>query len=191
MASHELIDAHLAALARRLPSDAVDELTDGLVESWQHHRAAGLATADAARAAIAEFGTAEQIADAFVAQSPGRRSARTLLATGPLVGACWGASLGYAHAWTWPVPAPAAAGFAATLVVVVAVLVAAATSRHSYARARLGVAGGLGLVALDVAMLVAVPLLAPTLVWPMLAAIVASLARVGLTLRALPVTLAR
>ncbi|MBM0224377.1 permease prefix domain 1-containing protein [Micromonospora sp. ATA51] len=186
MASHQLIDAHLGVLARRLPADAVDELADGLTETWRHHLAAGLPPADAARAAIAEFGTVDQITDAFVVHSPSRRTARMLLATGPLVGACWGATLVAGHAWKWPVPPPAAAIFGLALLAVVAALVTSATSRRSYRRARLGDAGGLGLVALDVAMVAAVLLVAPTLVWPMLVAVPVSLARIGLTLRSLP-----
>ncbi|SIM56828.1 permease prefix domain 1-containing protein [Micromonospora cremea] len=186
MASHQLIDAHLGVLARRLPSGTVDELADGLTETWRHHLAAGLPPADAARAAIAEFGTVDQITDAFVVHSPSRRTARMLLATGPLVGASWGATLVAAHAWSWPVPAPAAAVFGLTLLAVVASLITAATSRRSYRRARLGDAGGLGLVALDVAMVAAVLLVAPTLVWPMLVAVPVSLARIGLTLQSLP-----
>jgi hypothetical protein len=186
MASHHLIGAHLAVLARRLPLDTVDELADGLAETWQHHLATGLPPEDAARAAIAEFGTAEQTTNAFVAQSPGRRTARTLLATGPLVGVCWATSLIAAKAWTWPVPTPAAAAYAAALLAVVTVLVASATSRRSHRRARLGTAGGLGLLLLDVTMLATVTLLAPSLAWPMLVAVAASLARIGLTLRTLP-----
>ena len=41
MASHQLIDDYLARLAQRLPADAVDELADGITETWQHHLAAG------------------------------------------------------------------------------------------------------------------------------------------------------
>lgn len=186
MASHQLIDAHLGVLARRLPAGAVEELADGLTETWQHHLAAGLPPADAARAAIAEFGSVDQITDAFVVQSPSRRTARMLLATGPLVGACWGVSLVASHAWNWPVPVPAASVFGLTLLAVVAALITSATSRRSYRRARLGDAGGLGLVALDLAMVAAVLLVAPTLVWPMFMAVPASLARIGLTLRSLP-----
>ncbi|WP_328421545.1 permease prefix domain 1-containing protein [Micromonospora sp. NBC_00389] len=186
MASHQLIDAHLGVLARRLPADAVYELADGLTETWQHHLAAGLPPADAARAAIAEFGSVDQITDAFVAQSPSRRTARVLLATGPIVGACWGASLVAADAWSWRVPAPAAVVFGLALLAVVAVLILSATSRRSYRRARLGDAGGLGLVALDLAMVAAALLVAPTPVWPMLVAVPVSLARIGLTLRSLP-----
>lgn len=186
MASHQLIDAHLGVLARRLPADAVEELADGLAETWQHHLAAGLPPADAARAAIAEFGSVDQITDAFVVQSPSRRTARMLLATGPIVGACWGVSLVASQAWSWPVPAPAAAVFGLALLAVVAALITSAASRRSYRRARLGNAGGLGLVALDVAMMAAVLLVAPTLVWPMLVAVPASLVRIGLILQSLP-----
>lgn len=126
----------------------------------------------------------------FVAQAPGRRSAVILLASGPLVGVGWGASLIAAKVWTWPVPTPAVAGFVAALLTVVALLVAAATSRRNYRRTRLGAAGGFGIVVLDAAMLATVLFIAPALVWPMLAAIPASLARISLTLRFLPRTLA-
>ncbi|MGS2619882.1 hypothetical protein ACVCAH_36210 [Micromonospora sp. LZ34] len=112
--------------------------------------------------AIAEFGSLNQITAAFVSQSPSRRAARRLLATGPLVGLCWGATLVAAHAWNWPVPQPAAALLGIALLAVVATLITSATSRHSYRRARLGDAGGLGLVALDVVMVAAILHVAPT-----------------------------
>jgi hypothetical protein len=186
MAGHQLIDDHLTDLARHLPPDVVDELADGLTETWQRHLAAGLPPAQAARDAIAEFGTTGQIIDAFVAHSAGRRTARLLLATGPLVGACWGAALVVAHVWAWPVPTPVAVVFAGALLAVVAALVLSATSRHDYRRARLGAAGGCGLVALDLTMVIAVLSIAPALVWPVAIAVPLSLVRIGLTLRSLP-----
>ena len=186
MASHQLIDTYLAGLAARLPTDTVDELADGLIETWQHRRALGLAPDQAARAAIAEFGAADHIINEFVVQAPGRRSARLLLATGPIMGACWGASLLTAKVWTWPIPLPVGAAYAIALTTVVAMLLAAATSRHSYRRTRLGTAGALAVAVLDATMLAAVAVLAPVLVWPMAAAIPASLARIGLTIRSMP-----
>lgn len=189
MAGHQLIDDHLARLARHLPADAIDELADGLTETWQHHLARGLPRAAAARAAIGEFGTSEQITASFIAQAPGRRTARLLLATGPPIGICWGASLVTAQVWTWPIPAPAAATAAVALLAVVVTLVLAATSRHSYRRTRLGSIGAIGLVILDAAMLAGAIFIAPTLVWLMAVAIPASLARIGLTLRTLPTVL--
>lgn len=191
MAGHQLIDAYLATLRRRLPADAVDELADGLHESWHHHRAEGLPPTGAARAAIAEFGTVEQVVRAFVTNAPGRRAARLLLATGPLVGVSWGAGLVTAHVWTWPVPFSAAVCFAAALISVAAILLVAATGTGSLRRTRLGMAGGLGLFILDATMLAAVVLMAPELSWPMYAAIPASLARMAYTARSLPATRGR
>lgn len=190
MAGHQLIGDYLTDLRHRLPPDAVDELADGVAETYAHHHAAGLTPADAARAAISEFGTPAQITDAFVAQAPGRRVALILLATGPIAAACWAASLVASQAWTWPVSRLTAAAFGLALIAAVATLAAAATSRHSYRRTRLAAAGGIGLIVLDAAMLAAALLVAPTPVWPMAVAIPASLARIGLTLRALPRTLA-
>lgn len=189
MAGHQLIDDYLSRLARRLPADAVDELADGLTETWQHHRARGLSPAAAARAAIDEFGTAERTTAAFIVQAPGRRTARLLLATGPPIGICWGASLIAAQVWTWTIPVAAPATLAVVLVAVVAALVLAATSRRSYRRTRLCGIGTIGLLSLDAAMLAGAVLIAPAMVWPMAVAIPASLARIGLALRSLPTTL--
>src|SRR6266508_2975648 len=61
MADHALITSHLAVLADRLPAEAVNELADGLEETFQHHLRRGLSRADAAAAAVAEFGRPEQV----------------------------------------------------------------------------------------------------------------------------------
>jgi hypothetical protein len=189
MAGHQLIDDHLAALAQRLPAGTVDELADGLTEAWQRHMAAGLPREPAVRAAVTEFGDPQEIIDAFVAQAPGRQLAARLLASGPLVGVCWAASLITTRAWTWPVPTLARALFGLLLCTVVVALITATTSRHSYRRTGLGAPAAVGLVALDAAMLTAVAVSAPVLAWPLLAAIPASLTRIALTLRSLPAAL--
>jgi hypothetical protein len=186
VASHQLIDTYLAGIAKRLPADTVDELADGLIEAWQHYIGSGLTSDRAAQAAIAEFGIADRLADEFIAQAPGRRAARLLLATGPVMGACWGTSLITAKVWTWPIPPPIGAVYVVALLSVVGALVVAATSRRSYRRTRLGAAGALALVVLDSAMIAAVAVLAPVLVWPMAAAIAASLARISFAIRSLP-----
>ena len=186
MASHQLIDAYLASLARRLPAQTVDELADGLLETWHHHLADGLTADRAARAAIAEFGAADRIADEFVAQAPGRRTARLLLLTGPVMGACWGTSLIATKVWTWPIPPALSVAYPAVLLATVALLVGAATSRRSYRRTRLGGLAALVLIVLDAAMIGAVGMLAPTVVWLMAVAVAASMVRIGLAIRALP-----
>jgi hypothetical protein len=191
MAGHTLIDAHLAELARQLPASAVEELADGLTETYQHHLGRGLDPTTAATTAITEFGRPEQIITAFVRHAPGRRTALALLATGPIFAACWGPSLILGQAWAWPIPTTATLAFGLALLGIVATLAVAATSRHHYPRTRLAAAGATGLIVLDATMLVAVLLAAPSLVWPMALAIPASLARVGLTARALPHLMAR
>ena len=190
MASHALIDAYLARLAQTLPAEVVDELTDGLLETWEHRLALGIPADQAARAAIADFGTAERVTDEFVKQAPGRRTARLLLATGPIMAACWGTSLVAAKVWTWSIPPVAGAAYGIALLVVVASLLVAATSRHSYRRTRLGLAGALWLCVLDAAMIVAVAAVAPAIVWPMAVAIPASLVRIGFSIRSMPKRLA-
>ena len=184
MAGHRLIDAYLADLAHRLPGPVVDELADGLAETWHHHQLAGLGPTEAGQAAIAEFGSVAQVTRAFVAQAPGRRRARLLLLSGPAVGAVWGVGLVAGHAWTWPIPRPFSAAYVVTLLAVVAALALAATSRHSYRRTRLGTPACLGLAGLDATMLTTVAVLHPAgPAWPLLAAVAASLTRIAVTLR--------
>lgn len=190
MASHHLIDTYLAELAPQLPANIVDELADGLEETFEHHRRRGLRPASAAAAATAEFGHPDQITRAFTRQSPGRRTALTLLATGPLFAALWSTSLITAQAWTWTIPTGAAVTFGATLLATAAVLVAVVTSR-SYVRTRLAGPACGSLILLDAAMLAAIALAAPALSWPLALAIPASLARIGIAARNLPRILAR
>jgi hypothetical protein len=186
MASHELIESYLGYLSRRLPAGAVEELSDGLAETYRHYLSLGTDPAVAARSAVADFGDPVIVVSAFTRQAPGRRAALMMLATGPVVGVCWGATLVAGHAWTWPVAAGMRYVFGLTLLSVVALLVVAGTSRASYARTRIAAVGGSGLVVLDLAVLVTVFVAAPALTWPMAAAVLASLARVMLTLRVLP-----
>jgi hypothetical protein len=186
MASHQLIDDYIARLAGRLPAEVVDELGDGLTETWQHYLDQGRGPDEAAHAAIAEFGSADLVADEFVAQSHGRRTARLMLASGPIMALCWGPSLVAAKVWTWPVPRLAAAAYALAFVAVVASLLVAASSRHSLRSTKLGVAGSFVLMGLDAAMVTAAVALTPAFVWPLAVAIPASLARIGLGVRLLP-----
>jgi hypothetical protein len=186
VASHHLIDAYLAELARRLPADTVDELADGLIETWHHHLGAGLAADAAARAAIAEFGAADRIADQFIRVAPGRRTARLLLATGPVMAASWGGTLIASKVWTWPIPPPVGALYGATLLAAVVAVVVAATAQHSYRRTRLGGLAAVVLIALDLIMIGAVSAFAPTVAGLTLVAVAASLVRVGLAIRSLP-----
>jgi hypothetical protein len=186
MAGHHLIAAYLDDLRRRLPADAVDELADGLLETFEHRLATGVDTDTAARQAIAEFGGVDAIHAAFTQRSAGRRLAIRLLATGPAVGACWAGTLLLGHAWNWPVPGPARFAFGLALLAAVATLGAAATTRRNYPRTRIAALGGIGLIALDATMIATALIAAPGLVWPMAVAIPASLLRIGATLRAVP-----
>ncbi len=186
MAGHQLIDASLTALARRLPADAVDELADGLTETYQRHLSIGLDADAAAGAAIAEFGDPDVVIAAFVRQSPGRRAARALLGSGSVVGACWGLALITGRAWTWPLPVAVRLAFGLTLLASIAALGLAATARRSYRRTRVSLAGSVGVVLVDAAALACVALVPPSFTWPLAIAAVASLTRLTLSVRALP-----
>jgi hypothetical protein len=184
MAEHHLIDDYVATLARRLPADAVDELADGLTETYQHHVSRGLGPDRAAEVAINEFGAPDLILAAFVRQSPGRRAALTMLYTGPVVGGCWAATLIAGRAWTWPIPLMPKVAAGAILLAAISTLAVAATSRRSYRRTTISAIGGLGLIVLDLAMLTTVLFAAVPHVWPMILAIPASATRLALTTRA-------
>lgn len=191
MAGHHLIEAYGATMARALPAPAAGELADGLAETYQRHLDRGLDPDTAAGAAIAEFGEPDVVLAAFVRQSPGRRVARTLLYCGPAVGACWALVLVAGHAWTWPLPVGLRLAFGMSLLAVIGTLAVAATARRSYRRTRVALAGGLGLIALDAAVLATVLLVGRPHVWALALAVPASLVRMVLTAGAVPRLLTR
>lgn len=191
MAEPSLIKDHLAALSAHLPARIVEELADGLDQTYRHYLGQGLDFDEAARAALAEFGEPQVIVTAFTDASPARRAARRLLATGPVVGVCWGAALITGRAWAWPVPLAARITFGVVLITVIGLLAAAALGRHYRSVGRAGSAGCLGIAALDSAMLIAVALAVPVMVWPMILAMTASMIRVIFTARVLRPVLVR
>ncbi len=187
MASHQLIDAYLAALARRLPADTVDELADGLTETWQHHLDAGPRQLSEPRTPPSPSSAgADQITDAFVVQAPGPAHRPAAAGHRPAHRCLLGRHPHRRQGVDLADPRAAAARL----------------RRHAAGRRRRADrrgdqpaqlpphpprhAGALALVVLDVAMIAAVACLAPTLVWPMAIAIPASLARIGLVLQLMP-----
>lgn len=185
MADRDLIHNYLDELAQRLPAGTVEELADGLEETFQHHLQSGLSPADAARSAIAEFGQPTQVTTAFARQSPGRRTAIALLATAPVFAALWGTTLITTKAWHWQIPPSAAVAYGAILLAVAATLLAVAKSNDP-TTGRLAGPASIALILLDLGMLAAIATAAPAVTWPMALAIPASLARTALAARNLP-----
>src|SRR5258708_16057617 len=103
MPGPSLIDGSLAALSADLRGWIVEELADGLDETYHYYLSHGLDPEAAARTAISEFGEPRVILTAFTDASRGRRTARRLLAAGPAVGICWAIVLITAPAWQCPV----------------------------------------------------------------------------------------
>ncbi len=180
------LSRYLAELGRRLPTRVVEELADGLAETYERHLSTGLSAARAADLAVAEFGDVDEITSEFVRQSAGRRTAHTLLKTGPAVGLVWGVALVATRMWTSPVPGAARFTFGAVLLLVVAALARAASSRDDLRRTRLALYGGIGLVALDVTVITSALLFAPTILWISGLAVAVSLLRSGFAIRSLP-----
>jgi hypothetical protein len=211
-------ERYLAEVTARLPGPAsahsgiVAELRCGLLDATDSHRSAGLAPAQAAEAAIREFGDPGQVADGFraeIAARHARRVAVILLATGPLVGLLWigtaaasHLALGLASAWPWTsLPAGLAAGI--LLVAVAAALTAwaalfgiamtgrltrwlPARPRRAPTAAAVAGFGAVGADALGLALLAAEIAAAPGKLSPVLAAAAAaaSVARLLLARRA-------
>ena len=185
MPQASLITDYLSVLSAQLPAPLVEELADGLDETHQHYLTQGLTPDAAAGAAVAEFGEPQVIVAAFTRLSPARHAARRLLAAGPVVGGCWAAALITSRAWTWPVPATVRLLVGVVLITVIGLLAAAAFGRRYLSARRAGAVACAGITVLDGVMLITAVLAIPVLVWPVILAAAASIARLTFTARAL------
>jgi hypothetical protein len=190
MARPGLIDAYLAQLAARLPAPIVAELADGLRETYLAHRRAGHPSQAAARLAVAEFGDPAAVIAAFVTANPGRRSARALLLTGPLIAAAWATVLLTRNAWDWPGPDWARAGFGTALLTGVSLLGFAVFAPHYRRAACSAAAACLVLLAVDATMLGYLAAVGLLTSWPVILAAPLSGIRGIFTLSRLPQLLA-
>lgn len=177
-----LIDDYLAGLSTELPARIVEELADGLDETYHCYLGQGLDPAAASQAAVAEFGEPRVIVAAFTDASQGRRTARRLLAAGPAVGLCWAVVLITARAWQWPVPILTRALLGVALITVIGLLATAALGRRYRWVCRAAATACVGTVILDVTMIGTVLVTAPTLAWAAAVAIVLSAGRSGFAL---------
>ena len=67
------LERYLDRLSGQLPGPVVEELADGLEETWRRYLGLGLAPEAAAQAAVAEFGASELIAAEFARTHPATR----------------------------------------------------------------------------------------------------------------------
>lgn len=177
-----LIRGYLEVLASQLPASIVDELADGLAETYRSHLSRGLSRDAAAEAAVEEFGSAEEILAGFARVNPARRSARRLLGLGPVVGACWMAALVTSRIRPGPWPAELVIGL--VLASCIGLLTVAALGRRYRVSVFSGLAGFAGFAALDIALIVGVVVLAGSLTWVTTLAMAGSMLRVALCARA-------
>jgi hypothetical protein len=185
MAESGLIAGYLTALSAQLPAPVVEELADGLDQTCQRYLRQGLAPAAAARAATAEFGAPDLLLAGFTRVSPARRAARRLLASGPVVGGCWGVALITGRAWAWSIPLAARVLFGCALLSVIGLLAAAAFGTKYRPARRAGIAGCAGVTALDTALLLTATIALPAVAWPAVLALAASTARLTFAARTL------
>jgi hypothetical protein len=181
MSEPRLISSYLAVLADQLPASIVEELADGLTETHRSYLQQGLAPDLAAESAVAEFGEPQEIVAEFARVNPARRAARRLLGIGPLVGACWAAALVTDRASAWPVP----------FITIIGLLAASALSTRYRLAARAGVAGCLGIAALDAVLITGVTFTSAPMTWVVVGAMLASTARIAFAARSLVPALAR
>jgi hypothetical protein len=179
MAEHRLIAAYRDDLLAHLPAHLADEVSDGLADAHDKYIGQGLNPDQAASAAIAEFGNAGVVAEAFRRACPAWRVARALIMTGPLVGGCWAAALIADRAWQWPIPIAVRLLVGVILAGSVLLLVASALARRYQQVCRAGLAGCLGLAALDVCVITTAVLLAPSRQWWLVVATSASALRLA------------
>ena len=185
MASHRLVAHCRQDLLQRLPVEVAEEVADGLDDSFEEYLSRGLTPDQAATAAVAEFGDPGQIVDAFRRASPVRRLARMLVLTGPLVGGWWAAALISSRAWDWSIPLSARLVAGPLVAASVALLMTALLSRRYQALQRAGIAGCLGVAALDAAVITTVMVLAPDGRWLFIVAACLSAVRLTFVARSL------
>jgi hypothetical protein len=134
---------------------------------------------------------AEEIVAEFARVNPARRAARRLLGIGPLVGACWAAALVTDRASAWPVPFTARILIGLALITIIGLLAASALSTRYRLAARAGVAGFVGIAALDAVLITGVTFTSAPMTWVMVGAMLASTARIAFAARSLVPALAR
>ena len=178
-----LIRGYLEALATQLPGPIVEELADGLTETYRSYRSRGLGADAAADAAVEEFGPAEEILAGFARVNPARRAARRLLGLGPVVGGCWVAALVTSRIWPGPLPVRIVIGVA--LLASIGLLAVAALGRRYRVSVFSGRAGFAGFAALDITLIAGVTVLAGSLTWVTALAMAGSMVRVAVCARAL------
>ena len=181
----ETLERYLDTLSGQLSRPVVEELADGLEETWHRYLCLGLPPEVAAAAAVAEFGSPDVIVAEFARAHPGRRAARRLLAAGPAVGLCWTVVLVTGRAWSWPVPVPARIVPGVALVAVVVLLAVAVRGIRYRTVGLAGAAGCIGTAALDAFMITGVLAADPAVRWAAAVAMTASVARLVLSVRLL------
>jgi hypothetical protein len=188
MSQPRLIGRYLADLAAELPPSIVEELADGLTETYRAYLRQGLPAERAAAAAVAEFGEPRAIVAGFARVNPVRRAARRLLGFGPAVGACWLAALFSGRPWAVPGQARLLVGL--TLAAIIGLLAAAALGSRYRRAARTGAAGFCGVIALDSVLILGVTLARVPVTWLLGLAMAASAGRIAFAARALRPALA-
>lgn len=191
MTDNRLIEEYTAELSDRLPQPIVDELLDGLAETYADQLARTTDEDVAAEEAIAEFGRPDVVVKAFIHHSPGRRLATALLATGPVVGLAWAAVLVTSSAWTWPIPISGQVAVGLLFLAALGALLTTTLNKAQIERTRATARfGALTVIALDAMLITTALILAGSHPWLLLAAITASALRLTFTLQRLPRVLA-
>jgi hypothetical protein len=177
MSSNRIIDDYVHSIGVRLlgpsraRSDILDELHGGLLDAAEEYRSRGCNAAEAAAAAVAEFGDADELAAAVrreLAAVQARRVTRRLLATALPIGALWAyaaqasdGAVSHPSPWGWleaaPVPLALAAALIAAITALVTTIATGRPARRLADRPRtaatVAAVGGLGAATVDLAII--------------------------------------
>jgi hypothetical protein len=180
VAEPELITTQLHALRSRLPEQLYDEVADGLLETYQAQLESHPRRADAARAAVTEFGDVDTITRAVCRNSSWHHLSSVLLSTGPVLGGVWAVTLLSGPTWLFSVPDSIRICYGAALLTAVALLLSGRLETRAYQKGlRQVLLASIVLVVLDLTMCFALLHSTVTIGGATAVALAASLARVA------------
>lgn len=153
MAEPQLITTQLHALRSRLPEHLYEEVADGLLETYQAQLKRHPQPADAARAAVTEFGDADTITRATCLNSSWHHLSTVLLTTGPALGGIWAVTLLSQQTWVTSLPDEIRICYGAALLTAIALLLSGRLETHAYQKGhRQVLAASIVLIVLDLTM---------------------------------------
>lgn len=179
MAEPELITTQLQALRSRLPDQLYEEVADGLLETYQAQLGHHPDPADAARAAVSEFGDVDTVTRVMCLNSSWHHLSTVLLSTGPALGGIWAVTLLNQQTWVSSLPDGVRICYGAALLTAIALLLSGRLETRAYQKGhRQVLSASIVLIGLDLTMCAALIQSPATISGAAVIALIASLLRV-------------